>query len=65
MKMAMEQTLRHNRRRFLAVLLVAPLLLYEYPPARKNTFPGTALRDSSDCFVIVNGWVLLTQDIGE
>ena len=58
-----ETSLLRNRRFILSALITSPLLLYSYLHEGKNRSPdGNA---DSDDFVIVNGWVLLKEDIAE
>ena len=64
MKMTKEQSPMQNRRRFLAALLTSPVLLSSISYCRENIFPAIPSIDT-DGFVIVNGWVLLKQDIIE
>jgi len=52
------------RRAFLASLVSFPILLYFCFPGRNINSPALMLGDSDD-FIIVNGWVLLKQDIVE
>jgi len=64
MKMTRELLPMQNRRLFLAALFTSPLLLYIHSFGRNDSFPAMALVDSEG-FVIMNGWVLLKQDIAE
>lgn len=64
MKMTEETSFLRNRRLILSALIMSPLLLYSYLHGGKNRPPAMATADSDD-FVIVNGWVLLKEDIAE
>lgn len=64
MKINEETSLLQNRRFILSALIMSPLLLYSCLHGEKNRFSVTATADSDE-FVIVNGWVLLKQDIAE
>jgi hypothetical protein len=64
MKIKEETSFLQNRRLVLSAMVMSPLLLYSYFHGGKNRFPAMAAADSGD-FVIVNGWVLLKEDIAE
>ena len=60
--MTKEQSPMLNRRYFLAALLASPFLLSSIAHGREKTFLAIP-SIGADGFVIVNGWVLLKQDI--
>ncbi len=62
MKMTKKQSPIQNRRRFLAALLTFPLLLSSIAHGREKKFLAIP-SIGADGFVIVNGWVMLKQDI--
>ena len=64
MKMIDEASLLQNRRRILFALVMSPLILYSYTRGRRDRSAAMTNRISGD-FVIVNGWVLLKQDLAE
>lgn len=64
MQMNEETSPLQNRRLILSALILSPLLLYSILHGGKNRSPAMATLDSDE-FVIVNGWVLLKEDIAE
>lgn len=64
MKMTKEVLHLENRRFFLAALVAFPLVLYSYSASRKKPLPALPIGQTDD-FVIINGWVMLKQDIAE
>ena len=64
MKMSNGPLLMQKRRHFLIALLTSPLLLYAHSSGRKNSFPAMEIKDSGR-FIIMNGWVMLKQDLTE
>ncbi len=54
-----------QKRRFvLSALIISPLLLYSYSGRWQSRLPEMAAGNFDD-FVIINGWVMLKQDIAE
>jgi len=53
-----------NRRRFLLVLLTSPLFQYIRSPSHPK-YPHTLSLQDPGLFIIINGWVLLKQDLIE
>lgn len=64
MKKIKEQSPVLKRRDFLLALFAFPLLAYTQFPARKNSVFSMD-PDGDNDFIIVNGWVLLKQDVTE
>lgn len=64
MKIHEETLFLQNRRSLVSALIMSPLVLYSCLHEGNSRPPATGMADAGD-FIVINGWVLLKQDLAE